>query len=47
MGTKGASDLIGVHRGRTVAVEMKAGKDRLTEDQRRLLQRWQEAGGIA
>ena len=46
MGTKGVSDLIGVFRGRAVAIEVKAGKDRLTEDQAVFLRRWQEAGGI-
>jgi hypothetical protein len=47
MGTKGVSDLIGVHRARPVAIEVKAGRDKLTDDQRRFLDRWREAGGIA
>jgi hypothetical protein len=46
MGTKGVSDLIGVHRGRAVAIECKAGKDKLTTEQRRFLERWRYAGGL-
>jgi hypothetical protein len=47
MGSKGVSDLIGVYRERGVAIEVKAGKDRLTEDQRKFLLEWSAAGGIA
>jgi hypothetical protein len=47
MGTKGVADLIGCYRGKAVAIEVKAGKDKLTEDQAAFLRRWQEAGGVA
>jgi hypothetical protein len=46
MGTRGVSDLIGVHRGHAVACECKAGRDKLTDEQRRFLERWRQAGGI-
>ena len=46
MGTNGVSELLGVQRGRAVAIEVKAGKDKLTNDQRSFLERWSEAGGI-
>lgn len=40
------SNLIGVRRERPVAVELKVGRDRLTDDQEKFLRRWYEAGGI-
>jgi hypothetical protein len=46
MGTKGVADLIGVYRGRGIAVEVKAGRDKLTDDQAKFLRQWREAGGI-
>jgi hypothetical protein len=46
LGPKGIADFLGVHRGRPVAIECKAGRDKLTDDQRRFLERWRRAGGI-
>ena len=46
MGTKGVSDLIGCYRGRAVAIEVKAGKDKLTADQEIFLRCWRSCGGI-
>lgn len=39
-------DLIRVRRERPVAIEVKAGRDRLTDDQERFLRRWCQADGI-
>jgi len=46
LGPRGVADFLGVHRGRPVAIECKAGRDKLTNDQRCFLERWSEAGGI-
>jgi hypothetical protein len=47
MGTKGVSDIIGCYRGRALAIEVKAGRDKLSGDQELFLKCWREAGGIA
>jgi hypothetical protein len=46
MGLNGVADLIGVYRGRGVAIEVKTGKDKLSEKQAKFLERWKAAGGI-
>jgi hypothetical protein len=46
IGLNGVADLIGVYRGRGVAIEVKAGQDKLTDKQVKFLKRWREAGGI-
>jgi hypothetical protein len=47
LGPRGVADFLGVHRGMAVAIEWKAGRDKLTEQQAAFLRRWTEAGGIA
>lgn len=46
--TPGISDIIGYHRktGQFIACEIKAGKDKLSEDQRLFLERVNRSGGI-
>ena len=46
---KGVSDIIGFHRhtGRFVAVEIKAGKDRLSEEQEAFLELVKTSGGVS
>ena len=46
IGMNGVADLIGIHRGRGVAIEVKTGKDKLTEKQAKFLEQWRSAGGI-
>ncbi len=46
LGPRGVADFLGCHRGRAVAIECKAGRDKLTDDQRRFLERWRQAGGL-
>ena len=43
----GVADLIGVFRGRGVAIEVKTGRDKLTEKLEKFLENWRQAGGIA
>lgn len=43
----GAADLVGIHAGRFVGIEVKAGTDRLTAIQRRWLKVILDLGGIA
>ncbi len=40
MGLNGVADLIGVHRGRGVAIEVKTGRDKLSEKQAKFLESW-------
>lgn len=42
----GISDFIGIHQGRPVAIEAKAGKGRLTRAQVEFKADWEAAGGI-
>lgn len=44
---RGSSDIIGIHRGAFVSIEVKTGKTRLTQQQKRFLEVIQELGGIA
>jgi hypothetical protein len=46
LGPKGIADFLGVHKGRPVAIEVKSGRDKLTDDQKKFLARWRLAGGI-
>jgi hypothetical protein len=46
MGLNGVADLIGVFRGRGVAIEVKTGRDKLSEKQAKFLEQWRQAGGI-
>jgi hypothetical protein len=46
MGMNGVADLIGVFRGRGIAIEVKTGKDKLTDAQAKFLESWRRAGGI-
>jgi hypothetical protein len=41
------ADFLGVHRGRPIAIEVKAGRDRLSQDQTKFLASWARAGGVA
>lgn len=43
----GSSDLIGIHEGRFVALEVKAGKDRLRPEQVTFLRVISELGGLS
>lgn len=43
----GVSDLILLHDGKAFALELKAGKGRLSEAQREFMDRWNESGGYA
>lgn len=45
-GLLGSSDIIGVHRGRAVAIEAKAPRGRQSDEQRRFQAAWERAGGI-
>lgn len=45
--TPGCSDILGVWRGRALAVEVKRPGGKLTEHQERFLDAWQRAGGLA
>lgn len=47
--TPGISDIIGFHRktGQFIAVEIKTGKDRLSDEQRNFLSDVEKAGGVA
>lgn len=42
----GIADFLGIHRGRPVAIETKAGKNRLSQAQREFKKAWEAAGGI-
>ena len=44
---KGVADVLACHRGRLVAVEIKIGKDRLSDEQEGFLKNIQATGGIA
>ena len=46
MGLNGVADLIGVFRGKGVAIEVKTGKDKLSPAQEKFLNKWRQAGGI-
>ncbi len=46
LGPRGIADFLGVHRGRPVAIECKAGKNKLTADQEIFLRCWRSCGGI-
>ena len=46
MGLNGVADLIGVFRGRGVAIEVKTGRDKLSDKQEKFLNKWRQAGGI-
>lgn len=46
--TKGISDILGIHKsGRMIAIEVKSGQGRATEDQKAFLEKIREMGGIA
>ena len=47
--TPGISDILGFHRqtGKIIAVEIKAGKDRLSEPQKAFLDEVEKSGGVA
>lgn len=47
--TPGISDIIGYHRrtGQFLAVEIKSGKDKLTDEQKLFLENVEKAGGLA
>jgi hypothetical protein len=47
VGLNGVSDLIGCYRGKALAIEVKSGKDKLTDAQSKFLENWRRAGGIA
>lgn len=44
--TPGIADLIGVYRGRAVAIEVKAGNNTQSDDQIAFQAAWERAGGI-
>lgn len=44
---KGVSDILGVHRGRALAIEVKSAKGRLSPEQTEFLRIFTESGGIA
>lgn len=46
VGILGVADLIGVINGRPIACEVKVGKDRQREDQKKFEQAWTAAGGV-
>ena len=46
LGMNGVADLIGVYRGQGVAIEVKTGRDKLTDAQAKFLENWRQAGGI-
>lgn len=46
-GTSGVSDIIVCYQGRYIAIECKAGKNKLSELQKMFLERVQQAGGVA
>ena len=46
LGPRGVADFLGLHRGRPVAIEVKAGKNKLTADQEIFLRCWRSCGGI-
>jgi Holliday junction resolvase len=46
-GTSGVSDIIVCHQGRYIAIECKAGKNKLSELQKMFLEKVQQAGGVA
>ena len=45
--TRGVSDIIGIYKGRPLAIEVKTAKGKLSEHQERFLTRWKNEGGIA
>jgi len=45
-GTKGTADISATIRGRSVKIEVKYGKDRQSDDQKRYQQQIETAGGI-
>lgn len=44
---KGVSDILGIWRGRPLAIEVKSEKGRLRPEQREFLERFRSEGGIA
>jgi penicillin-binding protein-related factor A (putative recombinase) len=44
---KGVADIIGIYRGKPMAIEVKKPGGRLSDDQAKFLKRWAEEGGIA
>jgi hypothetical protein len=45
--TPGISDILGCYKGRLLAIEVKAGKGKLSDHQKKFLDRVQAEGGIA
>lgn len=43
---KGAADLLGIWRGKPLAIEVKAGKNKATPEQIFFLENWRKHGGI-
>jgi hypothetical protein len=45
-GLRGSADIIGVCRGRAIAIEVKAGRDRQRPEQAAFQRAWERAGGL-
>lgn len=46
-GIRGGADILGIFRGKPMAIEVKSAKGKLSEDQKSFLARFQAEGGLA